>query len=209
LVPFVAASGEQQELISGADELARKWLSDRTAIAPDMVSPVLRVAAEFGNSELFDRLHEAALKETNQELREQIIGALGAFRDPEIARRAMALTLTKEFDARESFRSLIFGPLQYHETRDLPFQFVQQNIDKLLAVIPREVGEDYAAIFPFVGAAFCDATHRAALQTFFEDRVKTFAGGPRNLSQALEEIDLCTAKRKAIGPELGAFLERY
>ena len=121
----------------------------------------------------------------------------------------MALTLTKEFDARESFHSLMFGPLQYPETRDLPFQFVEQNIDKLLAVIPREVGEDYAATFPFVGGAFCDATHRAAVQTFFEDRVKTFTGGPRNLAQALEEIDLCMAKRKALAPELGAFLQRY
>ena len=174
-----------------------------------MTSPVLRVAAEFGNSDLFDRLHEAALKEKNQHQRELIIGALGAFRDPEIARRAMALTLTKEFDARESFHSLMFGPLQYPETRDLPFQFVEQNIDKLLAVIPREVGEDYAAIFPFVGGTFCDATHRAAVQTFFEDRVKTFTGGPRNLAQALEEIDLCMAKRKALAPELGAFLQRY
>ncbi len=208
LVPFVAASGER-ELISGADLLTRKWLDDRTAIAPEMISPVLRVAAEFGNSDLFDRLHEAALKEQNQHQRELIIGALGAFRDPEIARRAMALTLTKEFDARESFHSLMFGPLQYPQTRDLPFQFVEQNIDKLLAVIPREVGEDYAATFPFVGGAFCDATHRAAVQTFFEDRVKTFTGGPRNLAQALEEIDLCMAKRKALAPELGAFLQRY
>ena len=149
LVPFVAAVGEQRELIDGAEQLARKWLSDRSAIAPDLIPDLLRVAAEFGNSELFDALHRAAAKEQNQHQREQIIGALGAFRDPELARRALALTLTKEFDARESFFALLFGPLAYPETRDLPFQFVQQNIDKLLTVIPREVGEDYAAVLPF------------------------------------------------------------
>jgi alanyl aminopeptidase len=196
-------------LIGGAIELAQKWLSDRNAIPPDMISPVLRVAAEFGNSELFDRLREAAVQEQNQERRERIIGALGAFRDPEIARRAMALTLTKEFDPRESFHALLFGPLQYPETRELPFQFVEQNIDKLLTRVPREVGEDYAAVFPLVGGAFCDASHRAAVQNFFADRVKDFTGGPRNLAQTLEEIDLCIAKRKALAPELGAFLGRY
>jgi alanyl aminopeptidase len=209
LVPFVAAVGEQRDLIAAADQLTRKWLNDRTAIAPDMTSTVLRVAAEFGNSELFDRLHEAAIKETNQQQRERIISALGAFRDPEIARRAMALTLTKEFDARESFYALLFGPRAYPETRELPFQFVQQNIDKLLTAIPREVGEDYAAVLPFVGGAFCDAPHRERIQTFFADRVKTFTGGPRNLAQVLEEIDLCIAKRKALAPELEAFLQRY
>jgi alanyl aminopeptidase len=209
LVPFVAAVGEQRELIDGAEQLARKWLSDRTAIAPDMIPDVLHVAAEFGNSELFDALHEAAGKERNQEQRERIIRALGAFRDPEIARRALALTLTKEFDARESFYALLFGPLAYPETRDLPFQFVQQNIDTLLTAIPREVGEDYAAVLPSVGRAFCDASHREAVQTFFQDRVKSFTGGPRNLAQVLEEIDLCIAKRKALTPELEAFLQKY
>jgi alanyl aminopeptidase len=209
LVPFVAAVGEQRELIDGAEQLTRKWLSDRTAIVPDMIPDVLHVAAEFGNSELFDALHEAAAKERNQEQRERIIRALGAFRDPEIARRALALTLTKEFDARESFYALLFGPLTYPETRELPFQFVQQNIDTLLTVIPREVGEDYAAVLPSVGRAFCDASHREAVQTFFQDRVKSFTGGPRNLAQVLEEIDLCIARRKALTPELEAFLRRY
>jgi alanyl aminopeptidase len=209
LLPFVAGVGEHKELIAQADRLARKWLSDRSAIPPDMISPVLHVAAEFGNRDLFDRLHEAAVKEKNQHQRERLINALGAFRDPEIARTAMALVLTKEFDPRESFFSLLFGPLGYPETRELPFQFVQQNIDKLLTLVPREVGEDYAAFFPFAGGGFCDASHRAGVQTFFEDRVKAFTGGPRNLAQVLEQIDLCIARRQALGPELAAFLERY
>jgi alanyl aminopeptidase len=209
LVPFVASVGEQRELIAGAEPLARKWLSDRSGIDPGMISSVLRVAAEFGTSDLFDRLHEAAAKEQNQHQRELIIGALGAFRNPEIVRRAMALMLTKEFDARESFFALLFGPRAYPETRELPFQFVEQNIDKLLAVVPREVGEDYAAYLPFVGSGFCDTSHRDALQTFFADRVKSFTGGPRNLAQTLEQIDLCIAQRKAMRPELGAVLQGY
>ncbi len=209
LLPFVAGVGKQRELIAAADGLARKWLSDQSAIPADMISPVLRVAAEFGNGELFDRLHGAAVKERNQQQRERLINALGAFRDPEIVRRAMALTLTKEFDPREAFFSLLFGPLGYPETRELPFQFIEQNIDKLLELVPREVGQDYGAFFPFAGGAFCDASHRASVQTFFEERVKAFTGGPRNLAQVLEEIDLCIAKRKTLAPELATFLERH
>jgi len=209
LVPFVAGVGEQPELAAAAGQLVGKWLSDSAAISPDIIASVLKVAAQFGNSDLFDRLHEAALKEEDQHLRQQIIGALGAFRNPEIARRALALTLTKEFDPRESFFSLMFGPLAYPETRELPFQFIQQNVDTLLTLVPREVGEDFAAFFPLAGGAFCDATHRAAVQTFFADRVKAYTGGPRNLAQVLEEIDLCIAKRAALAPDLAAFLERY
>jgi alanyl aminopeptidase len=209
LVPFVARIGEQPDLAAAADRIVRKWLNDHAAIDPDVTASVLKVAAQFGNNDLFDRLHEAALNEKDQQLRQQLIAALGAFRDPEIARRALALTLTKEFDARESFFSLMFGPLAYPETRELPFQFIQQNIDQLLTLIPREVGEDFAANFPFAGGQFCDATHREAVETFFADRVKSYTGGPRNLAQVLEEIDLCIAKRKALAPDLSSFLDRY
>ena len=209
LVPFVAIQGEEKELIREAAALTQKWLTDHNAIPRDMTGSVLHVAAEFGNRGLFDQLHQAALQEKNHEQRQRLIGALGAFRDPEIAKAAVALLLTKEFDARESFFPLLFGPRAYPETRDLPFQFVQQNIDQLLEVIPREVGEDFAANLPFVGGAFCDASHRAALQAFFEDRVKTYAGGPRNLAQTLEGIDLCIAQRQKLAPELAAFLQQY
>jgi len=209
LLPFVAGEGRDEPLIHAADQLARKWLTERNAIPPYMVAPVLNTAAEFGNRDLFDRFHQAALAEKNQQLRERLISALGKFRDPDIAKSALALLLTHEFDARESFSALLFGPLAYPETRALPFQFVQANLDALLQIIPREVGEDFAAMLPFTGASFCDAGHRDEVQSFFADRVKKYVGGPRNLSQVLEEIDLCIARRKTLEPELAEFLKQY
>lgn len=209
LVPFVAEVGEQRDLAATADQLTRKWLTDRSAIDPDMLGSVLKAAAQFGNGDLFDRFHKAALAEKDQSVRQELIAALGSFRDPEIARRALALLLTGEFDPRESFSALLFGPLSYPETRELPFQFVQQNVDKLVTAIPREVGEDFAAYLPSVGGSFCDSEHRDALQSFFADRIKNYTGGPRNLAQVVEQINLCIAKRKVLAPELSAFLNRY
>jgi cytosol alanyl aminopeptidase len=208
LVPLVAGAGEQKELIAEAGTLARKWLTDHNAVSPDMTGAVLRVAAKHGDRDLFDRFHKAALEEKDHRRRQTLIGSLGAFRDPELAKAGMQLLLNKEFDAREGFFGLFFGPLGYPETRDLPFQFVKEHIDQLLAFVPREVGEDYAAFFPFVGNGFCDATHRAEVESFFQDRVKSYTGGPRNLAQTLEGIDLCIAERKALGPDLSAFLKQ-
>jgi len=209
IVPFVAVTGEHKELLDEASVLARKWLADHSAVTPDMSASVLRAAAEFGDRDLFDHYHQAALAEKDHRRREQLIGALGSFRNPELAKAGMALVLTKEFDAREGFFALLFGPLNYPETRELPFQFIQQHLDELVKIVPREVGEDYAALLPFVGNAFCDTTHRAEVESFFADRVKTYTGGPRNLAQTLESIDLCIAERKALGPDLAAFLKQY
>ncbi len=209
LVPFVAASGEEKQLVQQAGTLAREWLETRRGIAPEMLEPVLKIAAEFGNRELFNSLRIAAIEERQHHVREILLEALGSFRSPELARASLDLLLSKDFDPRESFYPLLFGPLSYVDTRDLPFEFVKQHLDALLKRLPREVGEDYAAMLPSVGGSFCDAKHRDELDSFFADRVKDYTGGPRDLAQTLEGIDLCIAARKSLAPELTAFLSHY
>jgi len=206
LVPFVAAAAGDRELIAEAEKLAERWLKDGKGLPAEMVGPVLNVAAEFGGPDLFHQLRTAAASERNHQVREHMIEALGLFRNPAVARSALDLLLSKEFDARESFYPLLFGPLAYAETRDLPFEFVKQHLNEILARIPRESGDDYAANLPQVGGAFCDASRRAELDTFFADKVKNYTGGPRTLAQTLESIDQCIAERQKMTSELEAFL---
>ena len=209
LVPFVAGTGEEKELIEQAETLARQWLGTRRGVDPEMLEPVLRIAAEFGNRDLFNALRAAAIQEREHHVREVLLQALGSFRDPELARASLDLLLSKEFDPRESFYPLLFGPVAYADTRDVPFEFVKQHLDALLKRLPREVGEDYAAMLPSVGGSFCDAKRRSELDSFFADRVKDYNGGPRTLAQTLEAIDLCIAAWKSLTPELTAFLNQY
>jgi alanyl aminopeptidase len=209
LVPFVASAGEQKDLIDQAEQLAREWLKNRRGIDPEMAGPVLDVAAEFGDRDLFNLLRNAAIRERDHSTREQLVDALGSFRDPTLANDAMDLLVSNEFDPRESFYALLFGPLAYGETRDLPFEFLKRHIDELLKILPREVGEDYAAALPEVGKGFCDVQHRDEIGAFFADRVKDYTGGPRILKQTIENIDLCISAREALAPQLTAFLDKY
>jgi cytosol alanyl aminopeptidase len=209
LVPFVASAGEEKALIDEAEKLAREWLETRRGIGSDMLEPVLRVAAEFGNRDLFNSLRTAAIEERDHHVREVLLEALGSFRNPELARAALDLLLSNDFDLRESFYPLLFGPISFLDTREVPFEFVKQHLDALLKRLPREVGQDYAAMLPGVGGTFCDTKHRDELDSFFADRVKDYNGGPRTLAQTLEGIDLCIAARKSLAPELTAFLNHY
>ncbi len=214
LVPFVASAGEQNELIDEAEKLARAWLQNRETkpeqrIAPEMLGPLLDTAAEFGDRGLFNLLRTAAIHEHDPSVREELLDALGSFRNPELAAAALDLVFSKDFDPRESFYTLLFGPLAYAETRNVPFEFVKQHLDALLKLLPREVGEDYAAVLPSVGRGFCDVKRRDELNSFFADRVRDYTGGPRVLAQTLEGIDLCISARRTLAPELTAFLNEY
>ena len=204
LVPFVARDGEEPQLRSRARQLALKWLEDRSAIHPDLTGAVLGVAARYGDRQLFDRFLAAARKEKERRNRQRLLNALGSFRDPALVKEAMALFLSGDFDSREA-GGILFSALQDEESRQLVWDFVKANYDAIVAKLPHEsTGE-----MPFFGASFCDGAHRKDVETFFQSRVEKLPGGPRNLAQALEAIDLCMASRSVQEPSVREFLGKY
>jgi cytosol alanyl aminopeptidase len=201
LLPLVADQGEDASLVSEAKKLALSWLEDHHSVDPDIVDAVLEISAYTGDREWFDRLHAAASAEPDPADRRRMLSAMGNFRNPELARSAMALTLTDAFDARESMR-LLYGATRSPQTRPIAYEFVKTNFDALAARLPR----DAPAGFPGYGAALCDDEHRADVESFFKERAPRFAGGPRILAQALEGMKLCAEFRKKQGPSVARFL---
>jgi alanyl aminopeptidase len=207
IVPFVAREGGSAVLRDEARRLADGWLQDRKGVHADMLSSVLGTAAYFGGRDLFDRLQQELAKTKDLRQRASIIGALGAFRDPELAKASLQLILKPEMDARETL-GLLFGPLGNPQTRDLPFEFVQSNYDALLKRLPTGGGSDAGADLPFIGEAFCDESSRQKFVGFFQDRVKQFTGGPHNYAEVLEGIRLCEARKSAMGADVAEFFAK-
>jgi len=208
LVRFVARRGQDKALAQQAVELAQRWLKDRKAVAPDMVSAVLTTAAQYGDADLFDRFVSAAKASKDSLERLRLLAALGSFQDPALAKKAMELLLSRDFDARETF-DILFGPEQYSETRMLPFTFVREHFDQLIAKLPRSIGADAGASLPHVADEFCSQDLYDEVERFFMPHIGEFTGGPRNLAKVLESIHLCAAQRKAQEPNLIAFLNDY
>jgi len=207
LVGMVATAGEDEQLRKEATALAIGWMKDRNSLDPGIAGTVVATAARQGDQALFDRMRAELRTTTDKQQRGILIGGLANFRDPALVKQRLALLLTGEFDFREVMGSFLGSPTP--ETRRLPFEFVRDNLDALLKVLPRGVGSDFAAYLPMVGAGFCSAPERAEVEAFFKPKVDGYAGGPRILAQALERIDLCIARRAALGPSLAEFLKRY
>jgi alanyl aminopeptidase len=203
----VARQGGDTALRVTARRLADGWLRDRQGVDSDMVGGVLGTAAYFGGRDLFDRLLQELAKTKDLHQRESIIGALGAFRDPEIEKASLQLILSPEMDARETL-GLLFGPLDNPQTKNMPFEFVQSNYDALIQRLPSGGGFDAGAELPFVGVEFCDEGSRQKFVDFFQDRVKQFTGGPHNYAEVLEGIRLCEARKSAMGADVAEFFAK-
>jgi alanyl aminopeptidase len=208
IVPLVALWGVDGSLAAEARQLAGQWLTDRTAVDPDIVGALLNVAARTGDEAFFKQLLAALPSTEDRHQRDLILGAMGSFSDPHIARTAMELVLKPEFDLRE-VNTLLFGPIGVPETRSLPFEFVKTNYAALVAKIPAGSTFGFGEFLPFVGGAFCDEKSGEEVRAFFEPKVDRFAGTRRNLAQALEGIRICTAYKAAQQDSVAEFLKKY
>ncbi|HVT60125.1 MAG TPA: M1 family metallopeptidase [Thermoanaerobaculia bacterium] len=204
LVGFVAENGDDAALLAEAGILARKWVAERTSVSPETAAAVLRLAALHGGQALFDLYHAEAKKTANRRERSMLLAALGSFQDPAIARQALAVVLTDEFDPREAMTILNLwssrAPMQ-----QMRYEFVKRHFDTLAAKLPR----DYPASFPNFARRFCDEEHRADAEAFFKDSIAKFTGGPRTLAKALEEISLCSAFKSAQQQGVEQFLALF
>jgi alanyl aminopeptidase len=204
VVGLVAQDADEPALVAEASALARKWLTDRSAIEPEMVSTVLTVSARHGDAELFTAFLAEAKRSKDRRERGRILGALGAFRDPSVQKLALNLTLSPDFDARESLVVLREAAAD-RVTREGAWAFLKANFDALAARLPRES----PAGFPQLAAGFSDEAHRADVEAFFKDRAVNYTGGPRRLAQSLEQIQLRTALRAAQQESVAGFLKSY
>jgi alanyl aminopeptidase len=204
LVPFVANEGDEPALVAEANRLAKAWLKDRSAVDPLMASAVLGSAARHGDMELFQAYFAEAKKASDRRERTRLLDGFGQFLDPSVVPVALALTLSSEFDARESIE-ILWEEGANRETFPQAWAFFKTNFDRLAERLPRES----PAEFPWLASLFSDAEHRAEVEAFFKDKAPKYLGGPRVLAMALEVIQLRTALKASQQESVNEFLKSY
>jgi alanyl aminopeptidase len=202
---LVARTDASSPLVAEAKKLADAWLADKKAIDHDLVGNVLAVAAHHSGSDkaLWDKLHEAAKKATDRQERNHMLGAMGSFRDPAIVQENFKIVLSDEFDPRDSM-GLLFGASNEPKTRQMAWEFMKANFDKLTARMPK----DWGSSLVYLGDDFCDADHKADMEAFFKDKVAKLDGGPRTYAQAVETVSLCIAQQPTRQASVTAFLKK-
>jgi alanyl aminopeptidase len=201
VVGLVAREADDAPLATEARTEALAWLKNRRAVEPEMVETVLSIAARQGDAALFSAFLAEARATKDRRDRARLLSAIGSFRDPAVESAKLAVSLSADFDGRESF-VILRESARDRTTREGVWLFLKANFDALAARLPREA----PASFPELAAGFSDEAHRADVEVFFKDRSTKFTGGPRRLAQALEEIRLRAAFREAQQESVAGFL---
>jgi alanyl aminopeptidase len=203
LLSLVAGVGRDPELGQQATALAWRWLDDRKAVDASVVPAVLAVAARRGDQRLLDRLLAEARKTSDRTERARLFDAVGAFVDPKLAAQALPSLLADQIDLREALGGLL-GGLDHAATRELAYRFVADHFDTISSRLPPL----YRPGLAFTIAALCDEARTAEAEQLFRPRLEKLDGGSRVLAQALEQLSLCSAGKKAQTPGVVAFLRK-
>jgi alanyl aminopeptidase len=105
----------------------------------------------------------------------------------------------------EKVRSLVFGELRKNEQLRLfydhldnlknqpaTFSFLKNNFDKL----KNHLSSSQLGSSVFLALGLCSEKDAQEVEDFFSPFIKNFQGGPRNLLEVVEKINLCAARKK-------------
>ena len=159
------------------------------AVEPSLVGLALMVAVQESDAAFFDALLERALASDDALFRRHALGALGATHDPELALRALALSVEPRLRVNEVTIPMS-SQLSMPETRDAAFAWMREHFDEAYA----RVATTRAGYAPWSLSGYCTEEAASEVETFFGPRIEALPGGPRNLRGALEAIRLCSAR---------------
>jgi alanyl aminopeptidase len=200
VIRFVVMDVRDPEARARAARLGRAYAGYQTEKKPGIVEPqlaalVLSTAVQEGDEGLFDHLVDALVGSQDATTRNRILAALGAAEGSALSRRALDLSLDPRLRMNEVMT--VLGPqFRNPRTREDAWRWLTEHFDALSA----RLGASQVGYTPWLASSFCSEEAATEVTRFFEPRVESLPGGPRNLAGAIEAITLCAHKARAHGP---------
>ncbi len=140
LVGAVARWGGDRELAGEARTLTDKWLADHSAVPAEVISAVLSTAATAGDIALYNRFLAALLDTQDNQVKQHLLGAMTAFHDRAAIEAGFRAVAQRKVPLSDGLTLLTAGT-GYTDTRAMPFEYIKQHFDEIMAGHPSIFGK--------------------------------------------------------------------
>lgn len=200
LVEAMASLAADEDVRSRAVEFTETFLDEPESVSGRVAKYALDLAAKKGDAELWKKIREAAKHPPSPDLRAELLGALGKFESPELARKSLDLFLTDEI--RSQFFWTLVGPVSGDpKTVDIAWKWMTDNYDAIV----EKIGESHGGRLPWVGSAYCSKEGKKRVKSFFSKEKHQTVSTDRNLAKTLQSINQCAAYRELVGEDVRAY----
>jgi aminopeptidase N/puromycin-sensitive aminopeptidase len=191
--------GRDPAVLAQASEIAEKYIADPAQVDATLGQTALAIAARNGDEGLFDKLQKVYETSTNPELQEGALRLLAEFENPALAKRALDYAVSGKVRNQDVAIQLSIA-LQDDATRELTWNYIKANWDKVQAQLTTEMGGSLVGST----ASFCSAESRNDVQSFFSTH--KVAAADLALKHSLERINGCIEFRALQEPNLKKWL---
>ena len=202
LFSLVGGIGNDPETIATARKLTLQALADPNSVDPTLERPAFTIAAQNGDSTLFDQMQKEAETDANPQRSEGALALLGYFRNPALTDRAMAYAASGKVRNQDSL-FIFAGALGNPDTRDEAWRYIQGNWPAVSAQLTEMSG---GYIVRSAGS-FCSPGKADEVKQFFTTH--PVHASERGLAIAQAQIKDCIEFRQAQEDNVQTWLQAH
>jgi len=162
------------------------------AVARDQRGVALKMAGALGGEAEFAALQQHFRARQDQQLRGQLLTAMGMVPDAALQAKARQFALDPAVKAGE-VGQVLQAQLAEPASRDAARAWYRENFEAVFAKAPQV----WQAFLPgFDATGMCSEAEAVDLHSRYYARMSKVEGGPRSLAQTEEEVRLCAALRE-------------
>jgi len=185
LLEMLGDAGRDEAVLSAMERLAAAYVADAASVDPSLADAAIQLSAIRGDAALFD-LYRARFEAAKVPAeRRRFLSALGNFRDPALADRALDYVFTGPLRPQEITvipRTMGAVPSEQAKT----FAWMTAHYDEIAARIPA----DFMVFMPYF-ADGCSSSRVDAAKTFFADPKHAPPGTLKELARVAEGVGDC------------------
>jgi aminopeptidase N len=196
----ILGSAGDPDAIAAAQKITLAYIKDSSAAEGTIIGPALAVAAENGDTALYEQFTQAMGSARSTEDYYHFLFALTSFRQPELAKRTLALVDQGKVRQQDYVR--IFPALLAESpAREIAWEYLKAHWDALAEKVTSFGGSGAVSAL----GGFCSMEKREEIKQFFA--AHRAPGAERALQQSLERITTCVEFKQLQGGNMQKFLQ--
>jgi puromycin-sensitive aminopeptidase len=200
VVSLLGLTARAPQLVEEAGRRFERFLDDRAGLEPNLVDAVVLMAARAGDRARFQRILNAIPAETDPTTRRRLIMALGAFEDPGLTERAVALFLDDAVPLQE-MAFYLQRLLDNRATRAAAWRLLRERWDEVCA---RAGSPQLVRRFVKVLTALPERRHLEEVRAFLASH--RIEGVEQTAAQTLERLRLDVEFAERVAPAVASWL---
>jgi alanyl aminopeptidase len=187
LLEALGDAGNDESVLTAMEAMARAYLADPASVEPSLADSAIALSAIRGDAKLFDVYRERFEAAKIPMERRRFLSALGNFRDPALADRALVYVFAGPLRPQEVLvipRTMGKVPAEQAKT----FAWMTEHYDEIAKRLPPE----FMVYMPYF-ADGCSSARVDAAKTFFAEPAHAPPGTSKELARVAEAVGDCVA----------------